>query len=211
MANHDFITSGTLGALRALRSPLCTLTVTCFIIIRFSQVFQLLLRFFLLLIHFHLSSCLLNTDLSIIVDLGAFLRGCGPLDVHLLGFIFLIDQALVLHTCLIIARVLLFLVHIILLFISDTVELLEDLIVFECGALCEGLAAIINHDNLLRLVSDIQVAQRSVRIDYVSFYIVLLCVEPFPMELEQATTVDENEAGDGLGHRLNLRDLLPQV
>ena len=85
------------------------------------------------------------------------------------------------------------------------------MIVFECGALCEGLTAIINHDNLLRLVSDIQVAQRSVRIDYVSFYIVLLCVEPFPMELEQATTVDENEAGDGLGHRLNLRDLLPQV
>ena len=74
---------------------------------------------------------------------------------------------------------LIFIVKIVTLFISDTVELLQDLEVFQSRAFSEGLAAIVDNNNFLCLVHNTHMVQGSVRVDNVSFHVVLLSVKPF--------------------------------
>ena len=74
---------------------------------------------------------------------------------------------------------LIFIVKIVTLFISDTVELLQDLEVFKRWAFSKGLAAIVDNNNFLCLVHDTHMVKGSVRVDNVSFHVVLLSVKPF--------------------------------
>ena len=85
------------------------------------------------------------------------------------------------------------------------------MVVVEAGALLEGLAAVVDDNNFLALVRHVQVVQRPVRVNYVRLHVVLVRVEPFSVEWDRAPAVDENQAGNSLGHRPDLGYFLPQV
>ena len=195
LTHGDIIAHDLLATFSAFRSLLGTFAIASFaVVIRASEVLKLLLGLFLLLILADRGPGLSDANLTIIEDLGTLLLLGGA--INLIRLFLIVNHASVLHSSLVIRAIaLLFLIiQVIALFISDTVELLVDVVVFKSWTLLEGLATIVDHDNFLCLVHDAHMVQRSVRVNNVRLHIVFRTIEPFFLHVEVAATVNKDQA-----------------
>jgi len=174
------------------------------VVIGAPQVFQLLLGLLLLLVYADGCARLRHANLFPIIVVKVHLcalllrggLGSGATS-DLLSFLFLVNQAFIFHTSLVVAAITLlftfFFIELIALVISNLLQLLPRLEVVQRGALLEGFAAVIYHyDFLLRALHHVHMVQGSVRVDNVRLNFVLLSVEPFLLHIESASTVYED-------------------
>ena len=155
---------------------------------------------------------------------GTFLRLGGSPQLSCV-FLLVKLMPLLLHSGLVVAAVLGVLILHVIFLVLDSHELLVELVVLVAGTLDERLAAIIDDDNLLCLIINTHVEDRAVRVDDVRLDVVLLGVEPFPLQIDIAAAIDEdqtcnclltnktkfNRKATYLGQGLNLSNLFAQV
>jgi hypothetical protein len=101
------------------------------------------------------------------------------------------------HYSFVVAAILLFVLKLII-FVAETHEFLVKLKVFKAGAFDERLAAVVDDHDFLGVIVHVHVVNGSVGVDNVRLNVELALVEPFFLEVEVATAVDEHETGNGL-------------
>ena len=75
------------------------------------------------------------------------------------------------------------------------------------GALDEGLAAVVDDDDLLRLVIHVHVVDGPVGVNHVRLHIVLRAVEPFSLKVNVAAAINEDQARNCLQtHKVSQSD-----
>ena len=216
----------TLGS-RACRA-ICTLVDS--FILRATQVLELGLGLLHLLIVDHSCARLRHTDLLVVIGGhhsmgGTFLRLGGSPQLSR-RIVLVKHMSLILHSGLVVAAVLGVLILHVIFLVLDSHELLVELVVLMARALDERLATIIDDKNLLSIIIDTHVEDRAVRVDDIRLDVVLLGVEPLPLQVDVAAAIYKDKARNCLftnskvkdncevtylGQGLNLSNLFAQV